>query len=49
MQRRAKHAQKYYEYSSAAGEISVAVDADPQYNYESVKLVDIAPELLHLG
>lgn len=49
MQRRAKHAQKYFTYTNAAGVVSVAADADPQYNYETVRLVDIVPELLHLG
>ena len=51
MQRRAKHAQKYFTYEEAkdSGVITAAVAANPQYGVESLRLVEIVPELSHLG
>ena len=51
MQRRARHAQKYFTYAQthATGAVAITADNAAEYNYESVRLVDIAPELIHLG
>ena len=51
MQRRARHAQKYFKYDQTHvdGTVAITADVDAEFNYESVRLVDIAPELLHLG
>ena len=51
MSRRAKHAQKYYNFavSGAAVVATTRNEAVAGIKYESVKLVDIVPELLHLG
>lgn len=52
MQRKARHSQKYFNpyqtHSTNAVSIS-STDFTVEYNYESVRLVDIVPELLHLG
>ena len=50
MARRAKHAQKYYNFDVNAGVVTTArTEAVAGIKYESVKLIDIVPELLHLG
>ena len=52
MQRRAKHAQKYFTYTVASSNphaVTATITENPPFGIESVKLVDIVPELAFLG
>ena len=51
MQRRAKHAQKYFNYSQDGGNgvITASLNNDPEYGVESMRIADVVPELSHLG